>query len=73
MKRPNNQLNCPSVLSSIQHYLQPPRELREILDSKRIPQKEFHTIKHGEVKVITKEDTKLAEARRNAVVSESAT
>ena len=73
MKRPNIQLNCSSVLSSTQHYLQPPKELREILDSKGIPQKEFHTIKHGEVKVITKEDTKLALARRNAVVSESAT
>lgn len=73
MKRPIIQLNCSSVLSSIQHYLQPPKELREILESKGIPQKEFHTIKHGEVKVVTKEDTKLAEARRNTVVFESAT
>ena len=55
----------------MQHYLQPPKELREILDSKGIPQNEFHTIKHGEVKVITKEDTTLAEARRNAVKFES--
>jgi len=57
---------------SYEHYLQPPRELREILESKGIPQKEFHTIKHGEVKVITKEDTKLAEVRHNTVVIESA-
>lgn len=55
----------------LQHYLDPPKELSATLDRKGIPQTEFHTIKHGETKVITSEVTKQAQARHSAVVFES--
>ena len=61
------------VLLLYQHYLDPPKELSKTLDSKRIPQNEFLTLKHGEIKIITKEDTKQTQARCNSVVFESAT
>ncbi|XP_027044609.1 N-acyl-phosphatidylethanolamine-hydrolyzing phospholipase D-like [Pocillopora damicornis] len=37
---------------SYEHYLDPPRKLIETLDMKGIPRAEFHTIKHGETKVV---------------------
>ena len=47
--------------------------LSERLLNLGISDKEFNTIKHGETKVITKDDTKTAQERRNAVVFETST
>jgi len=58
---------------SYEHYLGPPQELNEKLDSVGIPRREFHTIKHGEIKVITKDDTQAAQDRRKPALFESST
>ena len=55
---------CNFILLTFQHYLAPRDDLNKKLDMERIPQAEFVTTKHGEKIIITKEDTKAAQERR---------
>ncbi|KAL9959597.1 hypothetical protein ACROYT_G032932 [Oculina patagonica] len=52
---------------SYEHYLDPPKKLKETLNKKGIPQSKFHTIKHGEIKVVTKDkESKIKGPSREA-------